>query len=414
MTTNQPQTCTETVTHQGTQPLNEVALQQILLDLDTLAPLDVQTTTLDLAAGAQQTFTRTFEAGSLKPSHYACLLQMQRADQTWKTLDFKTFTVTSTLSSECSTVYAIHDQEVSDTQLFTYDLRSSVIRPLGPLYPGRDLEGLDIHPYTHQVYASSGTKQARLYHVDGDRGDLNLIGDIGFRHVHALSFHPDGTLWGWAREGLIQIDLETGQGQLVYADNQDIEGLAWNQNGTLLYATLYNRPKRQTTLWIYDGQTLTQSCSNLPGEVESLEMRPDGTLIFGNHEQEDLNFHVYKVKTCEVLSEAQISTAYHDIEAIAWPNQPCTSNQQALKAFLTALSNQDVFVGEDRNLRISLEGQTHRGQLAEEITHGPAPVGNNLFLKAWPDANADGIDDFRIIYPNGDEQILYYFGSVTD
>jgi sugar lactone lactonase YvrE len=408
LTTNQTQTCTETITHQGTQAINDLALQQVLLDLDTLAQIDVQTTTVDLVAGAQQTLTRTFEA--LKPSHYACVLQMQQ-EQDWKTLDFKTFTVTGTLSSECSTVYAIHDQDVSDTQIFTYELNTNVIRPLGPLYPGRDLEGLDLHPYTHQLYASSGKKRAHLYHVDGDLGELNLIGDIGFSHVHALSFHPDGSLWGWSKEGLIRIDIDTAQSQLVYADNKDIEGLAWNQNGTLLYGTLYHRPQRRSTLWVYDGQSLTKSCTNLPGEVESLEIRPDGKLLFGVHEQQDMNFHVYDVETCQILVEAQISTAYHDIEAIAWPNNLCTANQNALTAFLTALSDDNVFIGEDRNLRITLEGQTHRGQLAEELTSGPAPIGNNLYLKALPDANDDGIDDFRIIYPNGDEQILYDLGT---
>ena len=413
MTTNQTQTCTETITHQGTQAINNLALQRLLIDLETLALLDVQTTTVDLAAGAQQTFSRTFEPGSLKPSHYACLLQMQ-VGQTWKPLDFKSFTVTGTLSSECNTVYAIHDQNVSDTQLFTYALDSGVIQPLGPLYPGYDLEGLDIHPYTHQLYASSGKKRSRLYHVDGDRGDLNLIGDIGFKHVNALSFHPDGSLWGWAREGLIQINIETGQGKLMYAENKNIEGLAWNQDGTLLYGTLYDKPRRQSTLWVYDGQSLTKSCENLPGEVESLEMRPDGTFVFGVHEQEDMNFHVYDVKTCQVLAEAPISTTYDDIEAIAWPSNSCTANQQALKAFLTALSDNNAFIGEDRNLRITLENQSYRGQLAVEITSGPAPVSNNLYLEAWPDANDDGIDDFRIIYPNGDKQVLYYFGNVTD
>ncbi len=214
MTTSQLQMCTETVMHQGIQAINDLTLQRVLVDLETLALLDVQTTTVDLVAGAQQTFSRTFAAGSLKPSYYACLLQM-RVEEMWKPLNFKTFTVTGALSSECSTVYAIHDQGVANSQLFTYTLNSGIVEPLGPLYLGRDLEGLDIHPHTHQLYASSGKKRARLYHVDGDQGNLNLIGDIGFQHVHALSFHPDGSLWGWAREGLIRIDIESGQGQLV-------------------------------------------------------------------------------------------------------------------------------------------------------------------------------------------------------
>jgi sugar lactone lactonase YvrE len=417
LTTKQTQICHETITHQGTQPIDELVLQQLLLDMDTLAPVDVQTTTLTLAAGDQHTLTHTFEAGSLKPSHYACVLQMQEPQtQAWKTLDFETFTVNSTLSSECSTVYAIHDQGVSDTQLFTYELGTNLIRPLGPLYPGRDLEGLDLHSHTHQLYASSGKTRSRLYQVDGNQGDLNLIGDIGFSNVPALSFHPDGTLWGWAKNtGLIQINLETGQGQLMYADKQNVEGLAWDNKGTQLYGTVYDRLQHQTTLWIYDGQSFTPSCDNLPGEVESLEMHPDGQLLFGTHDETDMNVHLYDINSCQIMVEAAINTAYNDIEGIAWPSNQCTPNQQALKAFLTALSDTNVYLSEDGDLQITLDGQTHHGQLATEITTGTTPiVGNQLYLKALPDVNEDGIDDFSIIYPNGDEQTLYYLGIISN
>ena len=98
------------------------------------------------------------------------------------------------MSSECSTVYAVHDQGVADSQLFSYRLDNHIVKPLGPLYPRYDLEGFDIHPYTNQLYVSSGRSKSRLYQVDGATGSLKLIGDIGFNHVHALSFHPDGSL----------------------------------------------------------------------------------------------------------------------------------------------------------------------------------------------------------------------------
>ncbi|HID98910.1 MAG TPA: hypothetical protein EYP59_01300 [Thiotrichaceae bacterium] len=52
-------------------------------------------------------------------THYACVLQA-KIEEEWQPLDFKTFNLNSILSSECSTVYAIHDQARSDTQLFTF------------------------------------------------------------------------------------------------------------------------------------------------------------------------------------------------------------------------------------------------------------------------------------------------------
>jgi hypothetical protein len=409
----QPQTCTQTLTNQGPAALTGLPVQYLLINLETLATVATTTAALDLGPGASHTQALTYKTLSLPVAHYACVLQAQWADN-WQILDFKSFNLNNWLASECSTVYAIHDQDRSDTRLFSYNLNDGTFNPLGPLYPLRDLEGLDIHPYTQKLYASSGQGQSRLYQVDGYTGTLTPLGDIGFKEVEALSFHPNGQLWGWSRQGLVNIDTATGIGQLVYADDSTaIEGLAWDNLGRLLYGTAYQNP--HSALWAYDGHGLTIACDNLPGEVEGLEMRPDNHLVFGIHDDNALSFYVYDISRCQTVAGAQIQTPYNDIEAIAWPSANCTALQLALRAFFLALSDKDeVFIGQDRQLRAKLDGQTHQGVLAEQLTQGPAPADGQLQLTAIPDANADGIDDFLITYPNGEQQVLYYLGLAND
>ena len=406
----QSQICTETVTNQGTQTLTGLPVQSLLVNLETQTTVASQTTALDLAPTASNSQALTYHTLALPAGHYACVLQAELQGE-WQTLDFKAFNLHDIFSSECSTVYAIHDQDQSDTQLFTYDLNHAHLGALGPLYLGYDLEGLDIHPYSHELYASSGKVGSRLYQVDGYSGNLTPIGDIGFHHVNALSFHPNGELWGWSNQGLIQIDINTGTGKLVLAKKLNIQAIAWNNAGTLLYGTAYDGS--HSSLWVYDGLSLSIACDKLPGEVEGLEMHPDNRLMFGLHDDKALSFHVFDVNQCQVVVDTQITTPYNDIEAIAWPSANCTALQMALRAFFIGLlETDDIFVGEDRNLRVTFEGQTHQGQLAAEITQGQIPANGQLQLVAIPDANQDGIDDFLITYPNGQQQVLYYFGTV--
>jgi WD40 repeat protein len=387
-------------------------VQYLLVNLETLVTLASQTATVDLAPAASHTQALTYYTLALPAAHYACVLQAEFQDE-WQVLEFKIFYLHNILSSECSTVYAIHDQDQSDTQLFTYDLNEAHLDALGPLYLGYDLEGLDIHPYTHQLYASSGKMRSRLYQVDGYTGNLTLRGEIGFNHVNALSFHPSGKLWGWSKKGLIQIDTDTGNGELVYAKPLNIQSIAWNNAGTLLYGAAYETS--HSTLWVYDGQNLSIACDELPGEIEGLEMHPDNRLIFGLHDDDALSFHGFDVNQCVVVADAKITTPYHDIEAIAWPSANCTARQMALRAYFIALSEEDdLFIGEDRNLRITLEGQTYQGQLAEAVIPGPVQADGKLQLIAIPDTNDDGIDDFLITYPDGQQQELYYFGTTTE
>lgn len=416
LTRGQIQHCTQTLTNTGTQNINDLSIQHLLIDLNTQTTLMSQDDNLTLAVGENHSQTITHYTQQLPVGYYACVLQAH-IDGQWQVLDFKTFNLHSVLSSECSTVYAVHDQKREDSQIFTYDLNQDLIQPLGPLYLGYDLEGLDVHPYTHQIFASAGKENAHLYQVDGYTGDLTPLGITGFDDIVALSFDATGTLWGWSKQGLIRLSLDTGKGQLILPDQHtlEVEGLAWNNAGTLLYGAAMSASDQNSALWVYNPQqnTLEQRCANLPGEVESLEILPDDRLAFGIHDDKQLSFHIYDADACQTINHAKMRIPFNDVEAIAWPTVNCNAQQQALRAFLTVLSD-DIFVGEDRNLRVSLDGQTHVGQLAEETTQGIPTVDGQVQLVAIPDANGDGLDDFIITYPDGMQQVLYYQGITQD
>jgi hypothetical protein len=85
--------------------------------------------------------------------------------------------------AQCDTVYAVHDQSVQDSQIFTYNLNDDSFKSLGPLQIDYDLEGFDVHPHTHILYVCSGQPDAQLYTVDALSGALSLVGDIGFDNV---------------------------------------------------------------------------------------------------------------------------------------------------------------------------------------------------------------------------------------
>ncbi|MCV6637766.1 hypothetical protein [Candidatus Albibeggiatoa sp. nov. NOAA] len=406
----QTQQCTFSIINSSNQVINALPLQYALVNAKGQTVIEAEAEAIDLAENGLYTKVLEYFTHTLPAAEYACLLQVQIEGE-WQILDFQAFKYDNVLATECSTVYAIHDQSSNDSQLFRYDLNQHSITALGDVYPELDLEGMDIHPYTRILYASTGRENAALYQVDGFTGELTLVGLIGFDDVDALSFDATGQLWGWSAQGLIQIDTTTGQGQLVLANTTPVEGLAWNNDGSLLYATAKSEAGFNSTLWAYDPTTnsLTEHCHNLGGEIESLEMLPDNTLAFGVHNDNQLGLYAYDAATCQVVEQAKIATPFNDIEAVAWPAANCTSQQTALRAFFSALSD-NAFIGANRKIRFTVDGLTYAGQLAESTIQGEVPANGELNLNPIPDANNDGLDDFLITYPDGTQQILYYLG----
>ncbi|MCK5877465.1 MAG: hypothetical protein KAG43_07505 [Candidatus Marithrix sp.] len=230
---------------------------------------------------------------------------------------------------ECNIIkmYGVHDAGLNNTQFFTVD-SDLVVDSLGPVYPGHDIETLDIHPTTGLMYAASGDDpddgipNGTLYQVDKQTGAINMIGATGFGEVSGISFRPsDSVLWAWAdREGLLTIDLATGQGTMITESKLAIEALTWDSAGEVLYATENNN------LWTWNSNSgvVELACEdlNMPGQTEALDMYSNNVLLFGLNERSDLKIHAWDVnniQACQNIMEVKVETpSYNDIEGITW------------------------------------------------------------------------------------------------
>lgn len=242
-----------------------------------------------------------------------------------------------------------------------------------------------------------------------------MIGSIGFDNVVGLAFHPDARLWGWSSQGLLQIDVTSGQGTLVLPGNYAVQGLTWNKAGTILYAVAEDLPN-QSTLWVwpYEAEAWQVACEKLPKKVEGLETRPDGLFVYGFHNDQQLRIHTYDVSACQTVADNAIDTIFNDIEGIAWLDYPCDptlyTNIEALKVHLASLGYRNISVGADNTISAQLNGSIYRAQLADTVIPGTPPPDQQLVLTPIADRNGDGLADFNITYPSGDQQVLYFLG----
>ena len=225
--------------------------------------------------------------------------------------------------------YGVHDEGLNNTQFFTVSPETFEVKALGKMKKAYDIEALDVHPQTGKLFAASGkdTKtKGHLYQLNSKTGELTSIGFTGYKEIDGLSFHPDGTLWGWATgDGLVTIDTATGQANLEVPYSGEVEDLTWNNAGTILYGVgniVDGSSDTGTKLLSYDGTILTTVCEELTQslEIEALDTLPDDTLIFGLHGKNSLPLGVIDVNTCQIVAEQEISTSYNDVEGIAWPN----------------------------------------------------------------------------------------------
>ena len=464
--------------------------------------------------------------------------------------------------SSCN-AYAISDDYslmpvvVHRTQLLKIAQDSGQVTAIGePLPPKQGIEGLAISPITHTMYAVSGGYAAKslngnLYRVNSNTGEIQWVGDTGFKGTSSLAFRNDGSLWAWSNSGLIAIDPSTAQASLVFSSNKDFEGLAWSSDGKTLYASKF------TSLWAYDGSDVKRICNNFPDEVESLETLSNGLLMYSLSQQRvDATgnaLYIYDPKQCKLISSMPVGE-YRDIESVAWaydcqnhtastsgsikfegatetqmclepsqwlevkgtvalqpttasaqlqtiwqvieppqpecPNGECKQAQvktqvvtgetpfyikgwwdglkkqsavklrytarlldmqgqalagspevsktlvatkeacgkadsslpagavgqaaadaNALQSYFKEMGLKQFSIDEHGKLSVTFDGKTHYGMFSYVIEQGSANADQKLTLKAIPDANADGVDDFVVIYPNGQTQLLLYLGN---
>ncbi|MDY6991905.1 MAG: choice-of-anchor L domain-containing protein [Pseudomonadota bacterium] len=237
-------------------------------------------------------------------------------------------------------LYAVHDEQVNDSQFFRIDPETQQVSAVGGLHAGFDIEAIAINLLTNTIYAASGkdaqSAPGTLYTLDIDSGQLTAIGslklDEGSAESHViedisgLSFNPEtNSLWGWApNKGLFVLhvdELNNGKKALLKWDNpKEFGDITWNTAGNAIY--LADKQK----LWYFDGTTEQEQalCSWANGEkIEALEMTPEGYLLLGI--DGDPVVHLMDVnalsgdgnQACNVES-SYIQTEYNDIEGLSW------------------------------------------------------------------------------------------------
>jgi hypothetical protein len=178
------------------------------------------------------------------------------------------------------------------------------VKSLSEVYPISNIKVLDINEKTGKLYAVLDDDTSRLgylYTVNIQTGELTKRFSTGFAEIESLSFHPDGTLWGWAKgDGLIKINVQTEKSDLIIPTEVKVAGIRWNHDGTQLYAVL------GASLWTYDGQNVKQVC-DLSGYTQFLEILSSDTLLIELYGQKTvLAFDAINWKTCKIMAEGGI------------------------------------------------------------------------------------------------------------
>jgi len=214
-------------------------------------------------------------------------------------------------------IYIMHEIDPDDSQLVAIDPQTQAVTVIGPVYKQVEFEGLELHPVTHILYTNT-SKGGDFYKIDAKTGGLSLVGILNFTKVNSFTFRPtDHSLWAWAEErGIITIDPETAIGTLVHASLRDAKALAWNNEGTLLYAAIDTGE-----LYAYDfaKKTFDLLSDNLPKETEGFSMLSDGMLLGSTKDEENnLVIFTYDLSVLKIAKSLALQTPYADTEGIAW------------------------------------------------------------------------------------------------
>jgi len=224
------------------------------------------------------------------------------------------FFVNSSNALTCM-LYGVHDEGQNNSQFFSIDPTTLTVTQLGEVYSGFDIEALDINAQGELYAASSSHAQFNpnyLYQFNS-AGQLEPIDAIGFEDVDSLAFDTQGVLWGWARgQGLIQIDMNTGKGQLVVPSTVDVEDMSWGAADQLLSVVT------DEALLFYRDEVLVNECP-LWQPVEGLEFITPQLLLATVHGDNQI-YVIDSTHQCAVV--ATLATPYDDIEGIAcqWPS----------------------------------------------------------------------------------------------
>jgi len=232
---------------------------------------------------------------------------------------------TSSSSNEC-TMYGVNDKNFNNSKFFSInpeDHYSVDLLNYNHPYNGYDIESLDVHPITGELFAASSYNttdnkdKGFLLKVNKQHGGLTPIGSTGFDAIVSLSFHPNGSLWGWVDNvGLIQIDPTNAESTLKLGSHYNIDGISWSTDGSVLYIMGKN------SLYAYNPtrKTFLEKCNNFPLNTQAIDTLNDNSLLFISYENKKSTLHSFDINSCTINTTVPatfINTRFTDVKGIA-------------------------------------------------------------------------------------------------
>lgn len=122
---------------------------------------------------------------------------------------------------------------------------------------------------------------APLVEIDSSNGSASLIGSTGWGPLHSLARDSQGRLFSVdPGSGLIQIDEQSGVGQLVQSTPIDIRGLAFSTNDVLYGVVdggVNNAEDQLVTIDVDNGNVVLVGSTGLSG-IQALDFSSSGAL----------------------------------------------------------------------------------------------------------------------------------------
>ncbi len=244
----------------------------------------------------------------------------------------------------CPLIYGVHDGGLNDSQFFRID-DDLEVKPMGSTYYGYDIEGLDMHPKTGVIYATSGDdseiissddsdddvevkedfESGAIYTFDKYESTLTYICRTGLGDLSAIAFHPrDNSLWAWAKgEGLFTININQIKDDVCaktakYLNSSAaVEAIAWDSQGKTLYGT-----SKKGKLYQYKNGVVTEKCNHIYFGAEALDtvvLNGEEFLLYASNAGRNTSIRLFDVETCSRIKNVTVPVSpYTDVEGMTF------------------------------------------------------------------------------------------------
>ncbi|MFK5984004.1 MAG: hypothetical protein QM479_01075 [Pseudomonadota bacterium] len=209
---------------------------------------------------------------------------------------------------------------------------------------------------------------------------------------------PDGTLAGTSitSDGKIRMVTKTGLQIIFLPESQQLDSLiAFFENAGFNtkkgpYGELRFIAKTSETIWF--SSKVASSSSPL---IDKQDNRV-GLISIASEYLKNTVLYAHQFYIQDVLYRQYL--------------YPSPANWDSLKEVLNQAYDQ-VFINSVGEIKVIVDQLTYKAIVDYRVIKGGASTSEVLYFNAIDDQNNDGVNDFELVYPNGDKQILYILPS---